>query len=159
LTWFTQHLGHLIKHACAPKVALKLYLTRLESTGNIPRPASQMSTEVASAPASVSEKSNETPVLSTQTSSVALGEKDVEKMRMTDATAELECIEAIPISYGRPNIEALVRDAIMSMDKDKRILVGACGPTGLVESVRNTVAECIRVEGPSVELHCEQFGW
>jgi hypothetical protein len=131
-------------------VTLKLYLTRLESTRNIRRPAS------------VLEKGNETLVSSTQTSSVALGEKDMEKMETVekvDATAELKSIEGIPVSYGRPNIETLVREAIMSLDKDKRVLVGACGPTGLVESVRNTVAECVSVEGPSVELHCEQFGW
>jgi hypothetical protein len=37
--------------------------------------------------------------------------------------------------------------------------VAACGPDSLNWGVRRTVAGLIRVKGPSVELHCEQFGW
>lgn len=48
------------------------------------------------------------------------------------------------------------------MDKSKtgdRIAVAACGPDGLMQITRRTVADCIRVDGPSVELFLEQFGW
>jgi hypothetical protein len=40
-----------------------------------------------------------------------------------------------------------------------RIIIAACGPDGLMKNVRRVAADCITVKGPSVELHCEQFGW
>ncbi|KAH8159973.1 hypothetical protein CIB48_g8276 [Xylaria polymorpha] len=114
---------------------------------------------------SILEKSLETPVLSAKTSSVALHEDtDVEK---TDASERVVPIDALattrgfglPVLYGRPDIEASVREAITSVPNDQRILIAVCGPSGLVDTVRSTTASCIRVDGPSVELHCEQFGW
>ncbi|KAI3318034.1 ferric reductase NAD binding domain-containing protein [Xylariaceae sp. AK1471] len=169
IAWFTQHLDHLITHECAPKIALKLHLTRVETSvtasGPIPHSPAQTSTEVASASASILEKGGESPALSTQTSSIALREKDLEGADIAKRVERIKEIPSVPetlslpIIYGRPNIEALVRQAIMSVDKDKRILIAACGPTALVDTVRNITADCIRVNGPSVELHCEQFGW
>ncbi|KAI1737075.1 ferric reductase NAD binding domain-containing protein [Xylaria scruposa] len=169
MAWFTRHLNHIIAHECAPKIALKLHLTRVETT-EIPSPPilqspSQISTAAASIPTSIREKSLESPVLSAQTSSVALYETDLEK---TSTNEKVECIQEIPspgqelglpVLYGRPDIEACVREAITAVPKDKRIFIAACGPSGLVDTVRNTTAGCIRVDGPSVELHCEQFGW
>jgi hypothetical protein len=162
-------LHHLVAHECASRVALKIHLTRFETevtaSGSILRSPSQTSTEVASIPAFIPEKNGESPALSTQTSSIALGEKDLERVGTIE---RVECINEmpsalealnLPITYGRPNIEALVRQAIMSVDNDKRVLIAACGPAGLVHTVRNITADCIRVDGPSIELHCEQFGW
>lgn len=99
--------------------------------------------------------------MSTQTSSVAL---DLEKMDLTERVEHLggeSAIEglSLPLTYGRPDIEAAVRQAILSVGKDQKVLIAACGPTGLISKVRNTTASCIKVDGPSVELHCEQFGW
>ncbi|KAI0453453.1 ferric reductase NAD binding domain-containing protein [Xylaria acuta] len=169
MAWFTRHLNHIITHECAPQIALKLHLTRLETTempsAPVLRSPSQVSTAAASIPTSILEKSLESPVLSTQASSVALHETDLEK---TNTRERVECVEEIPstaqglglpVLYGRPDIEACVREAITSAPKDKRIFIAACGPGGLVDTVRNTTASCIRVDGPSVELHCEQFGW
>ncbi|KAI1130100.1 ferric reductase NAD binding domain-containing protein [Nemania abortiva] len=167
MAWFTQHLNHLITHECAPKITFGLHLTRLEATEAestpIPSSPSQISTAVESKPPSTLEKSTESPPLSTQTSSAALREKEIKTIIETEESLGVipSAIDgsSLPVSYGRPDIEALVRQAILSVDKDKRVLVAACGPTGLVNTVRNTTASCIRVDGPSVELHCEQFGW
>ncbi|KAI1203330.1 ferric reductase NAD binding domain-containing protein [Nemania serpens] len=167
IVWFTQHLNNLITHECAPKISLELHLTgveKIESASTpLPRSPSQLSTAVPSISASPTEKKSELPALSTQTSSVAL-ETDLEKFDPTERVERLEGESAVdglslPLTYGRPDIEAAVRQAILSVDKDKKVLVAACGPTGLVNKVRNTTASCIKVDGPSVELHCEQFGW
>ena len=53
----------------------------------------------------------------------------------------------------------LIKDVVAKADDNDRIAIAACGPEGLMSCVRKTAAECIRVKGPSVELHCEQFGW
>ncbi|TGJ81668.1 hypothetical protein E0Z10_g7105 [Xylaria hypoxylon] len=171
ITWFTQHLNHLVTHECAPKIGLKVHLTKAKMTEStetastpIPHSPSQISTIADSTPGSVLEMGIETPRLSAQTSSPALHERYMEKVDTERAESTDEIISSInglniPIIYGRPDVEALVREAIRSMGKDQRILVAACGPTVLVNTVRNTTASCITVDGPSVELHCEQFGW
>ncbi|KAI1116360.1 ferric reductase NAD binding domain-containing protein [Nemania sp. NC0429] len=168
IVWFTQHLNHLITHECAPKISLELHLTGVEkmeaASTPLPRSPSQLSTAVPSIAPSPIEKRPDLSALSTQTSSVALGDADLEKVDPTERVEPLENVSALdglslPLTYGRPDIEATVRQAILSVDKDKKVLVAACGPTGLVDKVRNTTASCITVDGPSVELHCEQFGW
>ena len=56
-------------------------------------------------------------------------------------------------------METLIKDVVAKAGKDERVLIAACGPEGLMWSVRRTAAGCITVGGASVELHCEQFGW
>ena len=64
------------------------------------------------------------------------------------------------VRYGRPNVDELVRthiDAAKAKAR-QRVLVACCGPDTLTDDVRATTVDCMR-DGPSVELHCEQFGW
>ena len=68
-------------------------------------------------------------------------------------------ITDLPLVYGRPDTENLIREAVQSVAKNQRVLIATCGPAGLIEVVRDTAASCIRPDGPAVELHCEQFGW
>lgn len=60
---------------------------------------------------------------------------------------------------GRPDTASLIRNEVARTPPNQRILVAACGPSGLMRVVRDTTAGCIRGDGPAVELHCEQFGW
>ncbi|KAI3342438.1 ferric reductase NAD binding domain-containing protein [Ustulina deusta] len=172
IDWFTQHLHHLLTHECAPKIGLKIHLTKAKTiepiaalSAPIPRLSPEIFAAVQSKPTSSLEKELELPQLSTRSSSVALGDRDLEKDNTLSGDESIEVTPSttggfsLPITYGRPDIEASVREAIMSVAKNERVLVAACGPTGLVNTVRNTTASCIRVDGPSVELHCEQFGW
>jgi hypothetical protein len=66
---------------------------------------------------------------------------------------------SLEILYRRPDVETLIKDVVAKAGKDERVLIAACGPEGLMWSVRRTAAGCITVGGASVELHCEQFGW
>lgn len=68
-------------------------------------------------------------------------------------------IEGVAIHYQRPDIEAIIRTTVSDTHSDHQVLVLGCGPDRLMKKVRNTTASCIKSEGPSVELHCEQFGW
>lgn len=65
----------------------------------------------------------------------------------------------LPVEQGRPDIAALIQEAVRSAGKEKRVLIAACGPDGLMKVVRNTTAGLITKDGPAIELHCEQFGW
>lgn len=63
------------------------------------------------------------------------------------------------IHQGRPDIPSLIRNAVQQIASQERIIIAACGPGSLIKSVRAASAECISHGGPSIELHCEQFGW
>lgn len=63
------------------------------------------------------------------------------------------------IKAGRPDTATLIREAVSSTPSTGRVLVAACGPAGLMRTVRDTTASLIRGDGPAVELHCEEFGW
>lgn len=71
--------------------------------------------------------------------------------------------EAVPLpSYavpGRPNVLATVRRIAEECMAEERVLVAACGPTGLSDGVKDAVKECTRTGGPSLKLHLEAFGW
>jgi hypothetical protein len=66
---------------------------------------------------------------------------------------------SVAVLSGRPNVDLFIRDIVAKAADDERIGIGACGPDGLMWDVRKTATNCIGVNGPSIELHCEQFGW
>lgn len=68
-------------------------------------------------------------------------------------------INHLDIKVGRPDVVRIIRDIVDKADSSDRVAVAACGPDGLMQITRRTVADCIRVDGPSVELFLEQFGW
>lgn len=65
----------------------------------------------------------------------------------------------LDISEGRPDVREMIRREVESAGRTERILVIGCGPSSLMDDVRNATAASIQCEGPAVELHCEQFGW
>jgi hypothetical protein len=66
---------------------------------------------------------------------------------------------SLSIQSGRPNISNVITSFVEAADKSDRIAVTACGPDNMMSVTRRTVAGCIKPEGPSLELHCEQFGF
>ncbi|KAF3919070.1 hypothetical protein ABW21_db0203726 [Orbilia brochopaga] len=61
--------------------------------------------------------------------------------------------------YGRPDLTSIVKEAVKNAGQNDLIAVGACGPTELMRCARNATAGVIKTGGPSISLHCEQFGW
>ena len=60
---------------------------------------------------------------------------------------------------GRPNVAEIVKAAVAASSPRDTVAVAACGPVELMRIARNAVADNISLAGPSVTLHCEQFGW
>ncbi|KAI2623816.1 ferric reductase NAD binding domain-containing protein [Xylaria nigripes] len=153
VSWFTRYLKDIMSHESAHKIMMKLHLTRLA-----PTPTSNSAGREKEYP--------EFTAPNTAESSRAPSEKDLVRDVSVRGVSEKDSEPALtidglnlPFVHGRPDIEFSVRKAIASLGNDKRILVAACGPTKLIDTVRDTTAKCISVGGPSVELHCEQFGW
>lgn len=63
------------------------------------------------------------------------------------------------IASGRPHITQFINQTVEKADINDRIIVTACGPDSLMQTARKTVAGCIKADGPSLELYCEQFGF
>lgn len=81
---------------------------------------------------------------------------DIEK---DNASSSSSLYSALTIYQGRPNIAAIITEIVSNADRGDRIAITACGPDSMIQMTRKSVAKSIRVDGPSLELHCEQFGW
>lgn len=96
---------------------------------------------------------------------------DIEKHPLSIATHSRSYPPSVPYNWestsslrlnvvnGRPDIDTLIKERVAQAADWERVVIAACGPDGMMKTVRRTAAEVIRVKGPSVELHCEQFGW
>lgn len=95
---------------------------------------------------------------------------DIEKAPTSVASATLtELAEArtpwdstatLTTTYGRPDVHSLIKDVVSKAGYGDRVVIAACGPPpGLMKAVRSTAASAMQMKGPSVELHCEAFGW
>lgn len=151
LEWFSQPLKEL---AASPLVNLHLYSTRT------PNPSVQILTP--SNAASLNEKSNDTPketptMVNSPTSTKNSGEiYDIEKQ---PSSPTYSSGLAVHLQRGRPDVAALVTEVVERADGNDRVIVAACGPDSLMQITRRTVAGNIKVDGPSVKYHAEQFGW
>jgi hypothetical protein len=108
---------------------------------------------------------------SASSSDAALAANDLEaslekELGLSTGTAEkLEAkIDEVPrikveTKTGRPDITKIVETMVKGAHRRDIVAVGACGPAELMRVARNAVADNITVTGPSITLHCEQFGW
>ncbi|UNI15677.1 hypothetical protein JDV02_002188 [Purpureocillium takamizusanense] len=160
LEWYADHLTTL-RHD--DRVDARLFVTRhslSQPVSPLPAtPTSEMgSTEISGLAMSDAAKLEKEPAqVQSKRSSNSLGS---DKPQHLEASGDApSTISGIPITYERPDVSALIRRAVDETPAHRRALVLGCGPPGLMKQVRNTTAGCIRSDGPSVELHCEKFGW
>ncbi|KAI5855005.1 ferric reductase NAD binding domain-containing protein [Durotheca rogersii] len=170
LTWFTQHLSNLRSHTHAPKVALKVHITNFEPAASSNTledaeraPGAGTLTEVISKSGLERGTDSEYPTFSAAASSTATRyDSDKEERDMgqrSEVASSTSSVVDLPIIAGRPDTETEIKNAVQSLTKNQRVLIAACGPDSLTTVVRNVAASCISVNGPGVEVHCEQFGW
>lgn len=88
-------------------------------------------------------------------------ELDIEKTSPVSQTnpTPWDSVVSLDLINGRPDVRLLIDEFIGRAGNDERVAIAACGPNGLMTTVRNATAGAIKVKGPSVGLHCEQFGW
>ncbi|KAH8802841.1 ferric reductase NAD binding domain-containing protein [Xylogone sp. PMI_703] len=143
MSWFDEALQQLQR---SPLVNITLHLTKSQDISE------QQSLTASGKTENRMDHISETPVLLTKGS-----DSDIEKAHID--------VQSVPISSqlhihpGRPNIQSLIRNIVQQSTPQERIIVAACGPGSLTKTVREAAAECISASGPSIELHCEQFGW
>ncbi|TWU71183.1 hypothetical protein ED733_001259 [Metarhizium rileyi] len=84
---------------------------------------------------------------------------DNESIFSESSYSSLEDLSNLSIKYQKPNVASLIRDVVNATPREERVLISGCGPSQLMGLMRETTAECIEAGGPSIELHCEEFGW
>ncbi|TVY30564.1 putative ferric reductase transmembrane component [Lachnellula hyalina] len=135
LEWFSEQLKELTD---SPLVNVRLFSTRGSKSD---------STLVSS---SDEEKTSPTDPLPS-----SKNEHDIEKQLSSPISTDM----VYPPQRGRPDIAAIVDQIVEKAEDNDRVAVAACGPDSLMQVTRRTVAKNIKVNGPSIELHVEQFGW
>ncbi|KAL2065517.1 hypothetical protein VTL71DRAFT_3187 [Oculimacula yallundae] len=164
LTWFSKELDIL---RASPMVNLILHSTRPSDTKS---PASTIwghsdtvpsSPTLPTSPRDIEKQQSGLSYKNTSSFTSTTSHLDVEKTpnqtsNPWDSSTSVTSINVLP---GRPDIDTIIRDIVAKSGDDERIAIAACGPDALTWSVRKTATNCIKVKGPSIELHCEQFGW
>ncbi|KUJ14182.1 uncharacterized protein LY89DRAFT_589799 [Mollisia scopiformis] len=151
ISWFAKELAEL---QTSHRVNIILHATRPGSIHETPSPISHVDEEKALVfdhPSS--------PVLSQQ--SEDQDKDDLHHTKTSHRQIELawSSTSSVNVLPGRPDVDGIIRRVVSETPDEQRVIIAACGPDGLMFSVRKTAASCIKVRGPSVELHCEQFGW
>jgi ferredoxin-NADP reductase len=169
--WFSKELKKL---RASPRVNVILHSTRLNFDGSPPFPISPAMSPII--PEDKSDIPSHTPMddekhrvihpsishspLSASSSRFDHFPHDLEKhtTSLTNITHEWD-LTLHGVLPGRPDVETLIKNLVASAGDEERIAIAACGPDSLMWTVRRTATNAIRVNGPSIELHCEQFGW
>jgi NAD(P)H-flavin reductase len=63
------------------------------------------------------------------------------------------------ITPGRPIVGNIIKAVVAKAGDSEKVAIAACGPQGLMKAVMRAAVGVMGVNGPSVELHCEAFGW
>lgn len=159
LSWFQSQLDLLQSHAHAQHIDISLYVTQAtaqdssssqysnDSSPSSPTSPTDGEKPTTSFPPPMTEKDLETAVIETHHKET----HGTTTMTTTDRGRE--------VRQGRPDVAALIRTAVESTPANQRVLVAACGPAGLMRTVRDTSAAGIRGAGAGVEVHLEEFGW
>ncbi|OAA50737.1 Ferric reductase-like transmembrane component [Cordyceps fumosorosea ARSEF 2679] len=139
LNWYASHLQTLSQDS---RVSVHVFVTK----GREP-------TELSEFSRTDSEKA--APMMSASSSMAGDAEKDV----TTVTGLDMDSFSGIPITWKRPDVPGMIRGVVSGATRGQSVLVMGCGPSTLMRQVRNTAAGCIWSDGPTVELHCEEFGW
>ncbi|KAG5953070.1 hypothetical protein E4U53_007039 [Claviceps sorghi] len=162
LEWFSDQLTTLKNDS---RFSIRVFVTR----SSPPLPASPPpKADIMEDKTNETARVREVNVPETHISSISQSSVDLEKsLRRSDDEYTLAG-DSVPaaglengmmIKYQRPDVAELIREAVGETAAHERILVSGCGPARLMDVMRETAADCIRPDGPSIELHCEKFGW
>lgn len=72
---------------------------------------------------------------------------------------ETETSLARHVEYGRPDVEAVVLQAVEAVSRDSRVLIAGSGPSQMLDQTRLATTTILHKEAPSIKLHLEQFEW
>lgn len=156
LAWYAKHLSTLTQDS---QVSVRLFVTK----GAPPAPGKAPSvteSEKRRFDGTRSLGSGEiSPAAHSSSASSISGDVEKADVAIHESELDMNSFAGAPIAWSRPDVPSLIRGVVAETPKGQSVLIMGCGPSALMKQVRNTSAECIQMAGPTVELHCEQFGW
>ncbi|KAG5978792.1 hypothetical protein E4U55_005938 [Claviceps digitariae] len=166
LEWFSDHLTTL---GDDPLFSIQVFVTRSSPPASRPRllkteivedgnDEKSMMKDLAPSKSEMPETSHTSSSQSSVDLEKSLARSDSDFTLASDTSHAVDLRNTV-VKYERPNIDELIREAVGDTAAHERILVSGCGPAKLMDVMRETTADCIRSDGPSIELHCEKFGW
>jgi hypothetical protein len=149
ISWFSKELAEL---AASPLVDLRIHATRSStSLAPLTSPSTTSLSDFEKVPVPTEEH-----IITSSPKNESIF--DIEKSASSSNSSSSRRYPFEMMS-GRPDVVKIVTDIVDRADKIESIAVAACGPDSLMQITRKTVARNIRGDGPSLEFHCEQFGW
>ncbi|CAH0052280.1 unnamed protein product [Clonostachys solani] len=158
LAWFSEQLENLRSHAS--HVSLSLHVT----TDN----AQASSDENLSSILNPSPHTTTTSEITEKRHSEAgcpfeTDEKPVPADRETQSNMRsanmMELNNMHGLKYEKLRAEAMIHESIQAAGRDSRVLIASCGPKSLMAAVSAAATQYMTPEGPSIDVHCESFGW
>ncbi|OBT67744.1 hypothetical protein VE03_03545 [Pseudogymnoascus sp. 23342-1-I1] len=161
LSWFHEELRELLLD---PRMTVMIHITNNVESSTVV----SLSRYSEKDSRTITEVSSQTSLAMTTLSGI---EKaiELEEQAISEKPVHLENAPAyamgeistsdIATIHGRPCIPTLMESLLDNCNSTKRVIVGACGPKELLETVKSTESRCIRADGPSFTLHIEGFGW
>jgi len=138
---------------------VRLHVYSTSSTSAIPHRSKTSTRSNSSSSSSNDLSQNEKIQLPEIPAAVAKVESDNVDIEKQSELIKIATQPPLTIQAGRPDVRKIIQDAIGSCAKNERLIVAACGPDSIMAVTRQTVVDNIKSDGPSIELHCEQFGW
>lgn len=152
LAGFAPELAVLEAH---PRIRLRVHVTKVAKEQSLSPPSSQLELELEPK-LTIAHEITTLPTLDNKLAT-AIPTVTIDKVPITsDCETPLLPSYAVP---GRPDVRSMVQSTAAECTPSDRILVAACGPTGLSNDVRDAVRECTKSDGPSLTLYLEAFGW
>lgn len=155
LAAFAPELAILEAH---PRVRLRVHVTKVSKEQSLSRSllSPQLEIEVELVPRVANNDVLHLPTLDEKLAT-AIPTVTIDKIPIT---TDSETTPLPPYTIpGRPHVLSIVQSVAAECSPEDRVLVAACGPTGLSNDVRDAVRDCTRSDGPSLTLHLEAFGW
>ena len=162
LSWFADQLNALQADS---RFRVKLYVTRepVQETQASSQEALSTPTTEPPSPQEDPEKDGISELVRPQAWRTRTLSSSKETENFSELASPIEGVapevRRIDVQFTRPKIAGLLDEAFQGAVSSERVLVMACGPPGLRDQVRGSTAQRIQTAGPSVELHCESFGW
>ncbi|KAH7153348.1 ferric reductase transmembrane component 5 [Dactylonectria macrodidyma] len=161
LSWFAEHLQKLTEHPAQITVTLHITGRSNVTTPEQSTPPGRRTPALTSYGTFLSQTTREGSAESLNqlvlNSKLASAREEVCSPQRIESPSLGDLENHFNVKYERPRTSEAVFENVKSVGANQRVLIAACGPLSLMNDVNTAAGACIRSDGPSVEVHCENF--
>ncbi|KAK6193285.1 hypothetical protein LQW54_012612 [Pestalotiopsis sp. IQ-011] len=147
IAWASKHIKAL--HTYGLRVSLAIYVTQEQ-------PSACNSDEDGTNPLPLDLTQYFSAYGSAESTSSPTGEK---RQGMNENSSPTDDAAGWVLMYQKLKVDEVLTGLVAAADAHQRMLIGVCGPSGMTAASRDVVSTLMQPNGPSIDLHCESFGW